>query len=367
MSPVHLSNRGQYNNTTGILLYWSKMNQMKLSIMGPLQSATGNTTSAQRLSQHVESEHISCHLVNCCDFEEAADFEEYIKREEISAIVAIHAFRSGRLLMECSIPYGIVLGGTDVNEHYKNMEKMDTMTKAVNKSRFVVAFSKAMRKQTLNLWPDIEDKVYQQPQAVITEPSLTFSFKDHLYHQCNISQDSLIFLLVAGIRPVKDPLYVVNAFAKWHRNNRNCHFVIVGPAIDADLTEKVKSTMKELTGVHIIPALPQPDVQAAMSQSYALVNSSLSEGMSGAILEAMDLGVPVIARDIPGNTAIVQHNKTGLIFDTPQVFIEQVELLIDSEKLHQDLIKNAKEYINSEHDSEKEKATYVKLVSLLYE
>ena len=33
----------------------------------------------------------------------------------------------------------------------------------------------------------------------------------------------------------------------------------------------------------------------------------LSEGMCGAIMEAMALGVPVIARLIPGNAAVVTH------------------------------------------------------------
>lgn len=33
----------------------------------------------------------------------------------------------------------------------------------------------------------------------------------------------------------------------------------------------------------------------------------------------MDLGVPVLARDIPGNAAVVQHEVTGLLYSSPQV------------------------------------------------
>ena len=36
------------------------------------------------------------------------------------------------------------------------------------------------------------------------------------------------------------------------------------------------------------------------------VNTSLSEGQSSAILEAMALGTPVFARDIPGNRALLR-------------------------------------------------------------
>lgn len=36
--------------------------------------------------------------------------------------------------------------------------------------------------------------------------------------------------------------------------------------------------------------------------------------------QAMDLGVPVLARDIPGNAVIVKHEVTGLLYSSPQVY-----------------------------------------------
>ena len=33
----------------------------------------------------------------------------------------------------------------------------------------------------------------------------------------------------------------------------------------------------------------------------------------------MELEVPVLARNIPGNAAVVQHGATGLLFSDPQV------------------------------------------------
>jgi hypothetical protein len=33
----------------------------------------------------------------------------------------------------------------------------------------------------------------------------------------------------------------------------------------------------------------------------------------------MHLEVPVVARDIPGNAAVVQHEVTGLLYSSPQV------------------------------------------------
>lgn len=35
--------------------------------------------------------------------------------------------------------------------------------------------------------------------------------------------------------------------------------------------------------------------------------------------QSMILGVPVLARNIPGNSAVIKHRESGLLFDTPQV------------------------------------------------
>lgn len=36
------------------------------------------------------------------------------------------------------MPYVIVFGGTDLNEHYKNGEKLNVMTNAVEKARYMI-------------------------------------------------------------------------------------------------------------------------------------------------------------------------------------------------------------------------------------
>jgi len=53
-------------------------------------------------------------------------------------------------------------------------------------------------------------------------------------------------------------------------------------------------------------------------ESDCLVNPSLYEGMSNAVLEAMASGLPVIASAVRGNTDIVIHEESGLLFDLNQ-------------------------------------------------
>ncbi|XP_006813513.1 glycosyltransferase 1 domain-containing protein 1-like, partial [Saccoglossus kowalevskii] len=258
---------------------------MRLLITAPLQVATGNESSAKRLKKYFEEVNIKCWLKDCNEFDSSIVFNRYVTQNDITAVLAVHAYRGGRLLKDCSVPYGLVLGGTDVNELYKDDDKLVVMTLAVTNARFIIGFSKPMYQQAVWLWPDIACKLWVQPQGVITTPSASFNFKYHVHEHCDVSYDSHIFLLVAGIRPVKDPLYIVQAFSEWYLKDSNIHLVIVGPEIDKELTKTVKGTVAKLAGVSILPVLSLFDMHAAIRDSFALVNSSLSEGMSAAILE----------------------------------------------------------------------------------
>ncbi|HCF24575.1 MULTISPECIES: glycosyltransferase [unclassified Novosphingobium] len=58
----------------------------------------------------------------------------------------------------------------------------------------------------------------------------------------------------------------------------------------------------------------RPDRLAWMSGFDAFVLPSFVEGIPRAMMEAMALGCPVVASDIPGTRQLVDHGQTGLLF-----------------------------------------------------
>lgn len=118
-------------------------------------------------------------------------------------------------------------------------------------------------------------------------------------------------------------------------------------------------------GVFLAQERSQQELHAAMKRCFALVNSSISEGMSAAILEAMDLCVPVLARDIPGNAAIVQHEFTGLLYSSPQEFVHQSQRLLSDHELRERVVRNGKLYVEEHHSLKQERETYQRLVDTL--
>jgi len=75
--------------------------------------------------------------------------------------------------------------------------------------------------------------------------------------------------------------------------------------------------------VVLLRPVPRQVLLRWMLESDAVANCSLAEGMPNALLEAAALGVPVIARNIPGNVRVVRHEVTGYLFDRPDEFVER--------------------------------------------
>jgi len=73
------------------------------------------------------------------------------------------------------------------------------------------------------------------------------------------------------------------------------------------------------------------DVGERLSQSDLFMLSSLSEGVSLTLLEAMAAGLPVIATDVGGNREVVAHGETGFLVPpgSPEAIASAALSLID--------------------------------------
>eukprot|EP00071_Canis_lupus_P032805 XP_022266362.1 glycosyltransferase 1 domain-containing protein 1 isoform X4 [Canis lupus familiaris] len=237
--------------------------------------------------EHLEAAGHICLLKDTSDLESSSEIAHFIKAEKLEAALALHLYRGGRLLQGHGIPFGIIFGGTDLNEDINQREKNQVMGKVLEEARFAVAFTESMKEMAQMQWPHARDKIYVQSQGIVTVPNAAFNWNTFLHCSgINQSADNLhIFLLVCGLRQVKDPLYLVDAFSEWHQEEPNVYMVIVGPEVDPVFTREVKAKVKRTPGVRLLREMPQEDLHAALKNCFAVLNSSVSEGMSAAILE----------------------------------------------------------------------------------
>ncbi|XP_051277650.1 glycosyltransferase 1 domain-containing protein 1 isoform X2 [Dicentrarchus labrax] len=342
---------------------------MKLLFLACLSPKTGNHTTAERIRSHIESAGHTCDLRDAAEFQSPAEVANLVSQSPpFEGALAIHLYRAGRLLLDIQVPFGVIFGGTDINEDVKVEQKRVVMEQVLLKARFAVAFTSKMKEEAEFFLLSQSSKIYVQPQGIQTEVEEKFCWAEFL-RSSGVSTEHVdelrVFLLVCGLRRVKDPLYLVEVFSEWHCENPLNVLVIIGPKIDPALTVEVGAVVQRTAGVFLAQERSQQELHAAVKRCFAVVNSSVSEGMSAAILEAMDLGVPVLARDIPGNAAVVQHEFTGLLYSSPQEFVHQSQRLVADHELRERVVRNGKLYVEEHHSLKQERETYQRLVDTL--
>lgn len=94
------------------------------------------------------------------------------------------------------------------------------------------------------------------------------------------------------------------------------------------------------------------DTSVFYREAGIFVLPSRIEGMSNALLEAMSWGLPCVVSDIPGNRAVIEHEKDGLIVpvNRADALAEAVIRLMDDPLLRKTLGERARGKVSSEFD-----------------
>jgi glycosyltransferase involved in cell wall biosynthesis len=315
-------------------------------------AGTGSDTTIRRIAGHLRDAGHS--VLFCLDPGTPEALTRLARSHGVEALIGTHALLSGSLFVDTGLPYVLVFGGTDLNESVFDAESLTVMTAAVRGASALIAFNADFVRRCRALWPEVEDKLHHVPQGVSTEPEPGYSARAAL----DLPPGARLLLLPSGLRPVKDPLLLVDCVRSWHREDPRIHLVIAGLSYNADFEGIVRRRAPPGSGVRYVGPLPRARLHATMRQSVATLNTSLSECSPNAILEAMHLGCPVLVRDIPGNTCLVRHDVTGLVFDDPQTFRDQVQRLLENPALGARLGREAAAFAATEHGLREEAQAY---------
>lgn len=128
--------------------------------------------------------------------------------------------------------------------------------------------------------------------------------------------EKLIYFLSVG-RLVHDKGIdeLVHAFIALYQENDKLRLILVGAFEDEvdPVSDETKNILKMHPG--IILTGWSNSVEYFMQFSFALVHPSHREGFPNVLLQAGAMSCPVICSAIQGNVDIVEHEKTGLLFE----------------------------------------------------
>jgi glycosyltransferase involved in cell wall biosynthesis len=125
-------------------------------------------------------------------------------------------------------------------------------------------------------------------------------------------QDShFVIIIVANLYKIKGVEYFVQAASLIAQEIPESKFIIVGGGPEKDNLTKLSTKLGILGKIIFIGNISNIKDYLAASDVY--VCSSLSEGFSNSILEAMAMGLPVVASDVGGNREAVADSESGFL------------------------------------------------------
>jgi len=171
--------------------------------------------------------------------------------------------------------------------------------------------------------------------------------------------------MVGNLYPVKGYPFFIRSMQQVKRQFPDARFIICGRG---KLQAELESLAKECGLENSLQFLGfRSDVRKLLQVMDIFVLSSLSEGLSLAILEAMEAGKPTVVTNGGGNPEVVVDGVTGFLVPArnPEVLAEKVSLLVRDRSLAQKMGQNGRHRVLSFFSRERMVRDYQNLYEAL--
>lgn len=192
---------------------------------------------------------------------------------------------------------------------------------------------------TMNDWDFQEAKRNHLGRRVASVPGIGVDFsrfrpeqktdRQSLRAAHGIPADSFVLIYAAEFSARKNQSFLIRAMAQLPPR---VHLVLAGQGA---LWEGCKALAQELNVAERVLFPGYIDVNEWYSLADAAVSSSRSEGLPFNVMEAMYLGLPVVASTVKGHIDLLREGESGLLYpygDT-DAFVRQVTRLLDDPAL----------------------------------
>ena len=219
--------------------------------------------------------------------------------EPTDILITLHAIKGAPALFDFKKrkPKGkvvILLTGTDIYQGLPKGSKMgeDALREA---DRIVVRQEAA---------------ILRLPEQVRAKTVVIRSSLDPIAVKASPSQSRFIISVVGHLRPVKRPFLTIETLDQ-HPEWSDVEVWQIGQALDEEMRKTAEFWAEEDERYRWFGGVPRMESLALCCKSSLTINSSILEGGANAVLEAMTMGVPVLASRIEGNVGLLGNDYPG--------------------------------------------------------
>ena len=330
---------------------------MRVAIVSPYSVGPmrGNITTVRRIRRFLEQVGIET-IVLPVDTMPASEMRQHVVSFAPDIIHGFHARYCGettrQLANGLSRPYLITITGSDINDPALR-DHPDT-ARAVAAAAAIACFDDQEAGTVATCFPDARERISVIPQGVEPPPitgQCPFEFPDN----------ALVLLLPAALRPVKNVAFPISALPPLLGDNPALLLAIAGGVIDQGYAAAIGEMLSAAPWARWLGEVPYERMGDLYARADIVLNCSLFEGMPNSLLEAMALGRPVLAADIPGNRSLIRDGETGVMFRDETDFRRQLLRLANDPTLRASCGRNAREYVLTHLSPMRETEGYVSL------
>lgn len=255
-----------------------------------------------------------------------------LKRQGYNLIDAHFAYPDGhaavRLGRWLGLPVTVTLRGTEV-PHSRNPALRPKLQAVFRGAAKVIAVSDSLRQLALSLGLPA-DKAVVVGNGVDTDKFQPVD-RQAARRRFNLPAGAKCLITVGALVERKGFHRVIDCLPELISRHPELHYLIVGGASpEGDLSAELRAQVARLDladRVHFLGPVPPEELKWPLSAADVFVLATRNEGWANVILEAMAVGLPVVATDVGGNREVVATADLGTIvpFDDHARLVEALD------------------------------------------
>jgi glycosyltransferase involved in cell wall biosynthesis len=279
----------------------------------------------------------------------AATFKKYVSKLNADVIVASWATTYGVYAAYSNRhPFVLLIWGSDVLILPKFSIFRALAEYALKKADIVVLDCDFQKKAA--------EKLGCQSSKILTFPwydprgiETDIKQKPMVRNELGFSEDDIIIVSIRKHDPIYGVNYLIEAIPLILRREPRAKFLVLGKGrLTSQFKKRIRKHIEE-GNVKFLGDVPHKDVIKYLNISDIYISTSLSDGTSASLLEAMTCSLPPVVTSIPANKEWIQDRWNGFLIPTRNVpqLVQKIVWLAKNEELRLETGKNALETIRT--------------------
>jgi len=261
-------------------------------------------------------------------------------------------------LSNCS-PFILFIWGSDVLVAPRYLPFRFMAKYSLKKAAAVVVDSNVQEKACISLGCD-PGKIVKFPwvdlQPILAQVNNNAGYykrnAENLRRNVEWHEDNPIVISTRHHEPIYNLECLIQAIPRVAKEIPTARFLILGKG---GLTQKLKDSVAALgvgSSVKFVGQVPFAEIPKLLRMADIYVSTSLSDGTSASLIEAMTCEIPVIVADIPGNREWIKDGFNGLLFPIKdsEALAERMTRLLKDKNLGKSLAAKAYETVIEKAD-----------------